>query len=84
MNTYMCTVCERDKDRKTVRQRKTMRQRETEKERDADRQSDTDAYQGQKRVLDPLELELQAVMSCPVWVLGTELGSLARAASNLS
>lgn len=32
---------------------------------------------GQKEESDPLELELQAVLSCPVWVLGTELGSSA-------
>lgn len=30
---------------------------------------------GQKRVLDALELELQAVVSCPLWVLGTTLRS---------
>lgn len=30
-----------------------------------------------------LELELQAVVSHPVWELGTELWSLARAASTL-
>lgn len=30
---------------------------------------------GQKNVLDPLELELQATVSCPMWLLGTELGS---------
>ena len=29
---------------------------------------------GQKRAGDPLELELQAVLSSPVWVLETELG----------
>lgn len=28
------------------------------------------AIGGQKRSLDPLELEFQAVMSFPVWVLG--------------
>ena len=29
------------------------------------------------RLLDPLEMALQVVVSCPVWVLGTELGSFA-------
>lgn len=32
-----------------------------------------------KRVLDPLELELQAIVNCPVSVLGIELGSSPRA-----
>jgi hypothetical protein len=31
---------------------------------------------GQKRALDPLELELQMVVSCLVWMLGTKLGPL--------
>jgi hypothetical protein len=39
---------------------------------------------GQKKVPDPLELELQAVVSCPTWVLETELGSSAREASENS
>lgn len=30
---------------------------------------------------EPLELELQGVLGCPVWMLGMEPGSLARAAS---
>lgn len=34
---------------------------------------------GQKRVCDALELELQAVVSYPVWVLGTKLESSGRA-----
>ena len=29
-------------------------------------------YTGQKKASDPLELELQVVMSHPTWVLGTE------------
>jgi hypothetical protein len=33
---------------------------------------------GQKRTMGPLQLELQAVVSCPMWVLGTELWSSAR------
>lgn len=37
--------------------------------------------QGQKGALDPLVLESQAGVSCPVQVLGTELGSSRRAAS---
>lgn len=37
-------------------------------------------YEGQKRVPDLLELELQTVVSHPVWVLGTELRSSVRAA----
>lgn len=32
-----------------------------------------DACGGQKRVLDLLELELQVVVSCPVWMLDIEL-----------
>lgn len=35
--------------------------------------------QGQKRVSDPLDLGV--VVSCPAWVLGTELHSPGRAAS---
>lgn len=34
----------------------------------------------EERALDPLELELQAVGSCLVWMLGTELGSSTRSA----
>lgn len=34
----------------------------------------------EERALDPLELELQAVGSCLVWILGTELGSSTRSA----
>jgi hypothetical protein len=30
---------------------------------------------GQKRVPDPLELEVWAVVNCPTWVLGTEFAS---------
>ena len=37
------------------------------------------AYGGQKRVLDPLELELQAFVSNLIWVLETILGSSVRA-----
>lgn len=33
----------------------------------------------QKRVLDPIELELQTVRSCPMWVRGSELKSSGRA-----
>lgn len=33
------------------------------------------AQRSQKRVLDPLELHLQVVVSHTMWVLGTELGS---------
>ena len=39
---------------------------------------------GQKRMLDPLELELQEVMSCLTWVLETELWPSVRATSALS
>lgn len=31
------------------------------------------AYRGQKRVQDILDLKLWAVVSCPMWVLGTQL-----------
>jgi hypothetical protein len=37
------------------------------------------AGRDQKGLSDPLELELQAVVSLPVWVLGTELRSSRRA-----
>lgn len=33
----------------------------------------TDAFREQKRESDPLELELQAAVSCLTWVLGTRL-----------
>jgi hypothetical protein len=39
---------------------------------------------GQKRVLDPLQLELQPVVSCLMWVLRTELRSFARATHGLN
>lgn len=35
-------------------------------------------------VSDPLELELQVVVNHAVWVLGTKLGSFARAVSALN
>jgi hypothetical protein len=38
------------------------------------------AHGGQKRASDPPELELQVVVSRPLWVLGIELRSSARAA----
>lgn len=38
-----------------------------------------DVHRGQKRTLNPLELELETVMSHPVWVLEIKLGSFARA-----
>lgn len=41
------------------------------------------AQGGQKNVLDPLELELQATVSCSMWLLGTELGSSQRAVNVL-
>lgn len=31
---------------------------------------------GQKRVSDPSEMELELIVNCLVWDLGTELGSL--------
>ena len=34
--------------------------------------------------LDPLDLKLQVVVSHPMWVLGTELGSSGRAASSIN
>jgi len=41
-------------------------------------------YRGQKSVLDTLELKLQTIMSCPIRVLGIELGSSGRAECNLN
>lgn len=32
-------------------------------------------HRGQKRALDPLELEIEVVASSTMWLLGTELGS---------
>lgn len=43
-----------------------------------------EAYRGQRRVSDPLELELQVVVSCLRWMLGTEPMCSARAVSTLS
>lgn len=37
------------------------------------------AHGEQKRTFDPVELELQVVVSHPMWVLGTRLGSSSRA-----
>jgi hypothetical protein len=31
------------------------------------------AHGGEKKVLDPLDLELQVIVSCQTWVLRTEL-----------
>lgn len=42
------------------------------------------AYRGQKRVSDPLELELQEVVSHLIWMLGIELRSYGRAVSALN
>lgn len=39
------------------------------------------ACDGQKKVSEPLNLILQEVVSYQMWVLGTELWALARAAS---
>lgn len=36
----------------------------------------------QKRASDPLKLSKQVAVSCQVWVLGTELGSSAKEATN--
>lgn len=44
----------------------------------------TGAYGDQRRVLHPLELELQAVTSYLMWLLGTEHGSSARVACTLN
>lgn len=38
-----------------------------------------DACRGQKRTSEPVETESQAVVSCMIQALGTELGSSARA-----
>lgn len=42
------------------------------------------AHRGQKRLLIPLELELQAVMSLPLWMFGTKLWSSVRTATALN
>jgi hypothetical protein len=44
----------------------------------------SDACRSQKKVLDPLELELQTVVNSWKWVLGTELKSSGRTASALN
>lgn len=36
--------------------------------------TNVDVYGGQKRVQDPLDLELQMVVNCWIWVLGSKLG----------
>lgn len=43
-----------------------------------------DAPSGQKRTLDALDLELQRLVSFPIQVLGTELGSSSRAICSLN
>lgn len=40
-------------------------------------------FSDQKKVLDPLELELQVIVSCLTWALGTKLGPSGRTASAL-
>ena len=42
-----------------------------------------DAHAGQQGESEPLELELQVIGGCLMWVLGTELWSSARTASSL-
>lgn len=42
------------------------------------------ALGGRKGVLETMELDLQAVVKCPAWVLGTELSSTARAVDSLN
>lgn len=42
------------------------------------------AFGVQKRVLESLELEIQAIMNCLTWVLGTELRTSARAVKSHS
>lgn len=42
------------------------------------------AQRGQKRVLEPLELELQGVVSCLMVMLGTELRFSGRAGHTLN
>ena len=42
------------------------------------------AHEGQQRAPDPLELEVQLVLTPLRWVLGMEPGSFARMASALS
>lgn len=37
-----------------------------------------------KKVLEPVELELQVILSPMLWMLGTELGSPVRAANALN
>lgn len=39
---------------------------------------------GQKKTLDPLELKLQAVVRCLIWMQGTMLGFYVRTASALN
>ena len=43
-----------------------------------------DTCRGQKRASEPLELELQMVVSFLMWVLGTELKSSGQAGSALN
>lgn len=45
--------------------------------------SSEDAQRVQVRASNPLEMELQAVLSCLTWVLGTKLGSPATSSSTL-
>lgn len=56
------------------------RERERERESESAHVS-TDAHRNKRMAADPQELELQAVVSCPLWVLGTEFRSSARAVS---
>lgn len=42
------------------------------------------AHQGQKRVLDPLKLELQVIVCCQAWVLGAELKSSTKGVQTLN
>lgn len=42
------------------------------------------AFGGQEKLLYPLELDLSVVVSYPIWMLGTKLGSSAKVARTVN
>lgn len=42
------------------------------------------AHRGQNQTSNPLELQVQAIVRCPLWVLGTQLGFSGMATSSLN
>jgi hypothetical protein len=84
-------VCERERERETETETETETERQRQRETQTDRQTDRVyvytcvevPYGGQKRVSDPLEVELPAITSHPMWELEIKPQPFGRVASVL-